>query len=79
MDTFRDYSSDDERTVLFPYKTPEAFDGDKKNSTWLLERCEQQGLDDLWGFGIPALHGSWSVEGVCKEDDEFTDYDGFSS
>jgi hypothetical protein len=80
MDTFRDYSSvDDVRTVLFPYKTPEAFDHDKKNCTWLLEGCEQHGLDDLWRFGIPALRGSWSIEGVCKEHDEFTDYDDYPS
>ena len=79
MDTFRANNSDDLSTPLFPYKASKAFNLDTKHTTWLLEDCEQHGLDDLWRLGIPALHGSWSIEGVCKEDDDFTDHDGASS
>ena len=65
MDTFGAYSSDDERTLRFPYKTPEPFDRNKIYSTWLFANCrDQKGLDDMWRVGIPAKHLESSIEEV---------------
>jgi len=79
MDTFRANTSDDPSTLLFPYKASKAFNLDTKRKTWVFRQCEQQDMSELWDLGIPAVHSEWSIEGVCKEDDDFTDHDGASS
>ena len=71
MDTFGAYSSDDERTLRFPYKTPEPFDRNKIYSTWLFANCrDQKGLDDMWRVGIPAKHLESSIEEVYVGDED---------